>query len=82
MSKRKQSISEQIVEAHKLLGALTMYECAQAMSSIQKEYHASDLCHQYLKLRTEKRTIKVGVKQNTRANGKRQRREADIFDLA
>lgn len=78
----KQTILAQIIEAHTLLGSLTMYECAQALSTHKREYLPSDLCADYQKLRESKTLVVVGEKFNTRTDGKRRQTAADIYALA
>lgn len=78
----KQTINAQIIEAHQLLGSLTMYECAQALSSHKRDYLPSDLCAEYQKLRDSNKLKVVGEKFNVRTDGKRRQFKADIYALA
>lgn len=74
-------LQKEILEAHQLLGDLTMYECAQALSSHTREYVPSDLCAQYQRLRNMKQLTVVGEKYNTRTDKKRQRRVSEIYNI-
>lgn len=79
---KSQTIGARILEAHTLLGALTMYECSQAISDHTREYLPSDLCIHYRTMRQEGTLVIVGQKFNVRTDRKRQQKQSQIYAVA